>query len=148
MKRRNDNSALAEIFNDPGEMAEIEQGASLLLGGIQFGEIRKRLGLSQAAVAERMGVSQRRISAIENGKPGSAQVSTLAAYAEALNGHLDVSIDVGDQHLVLASHGASERDKSDAIEHREEARWARARRKLLHPGVGVPPARGKWRTGP
>ncbi|GAA3817924.1 XRE family transcriptional regulator [Sphaerisporangium flaviroseum] len=97
-----DNSALAQIFDSPGEMAEIERRASRRIAGLRLGEIRKRLGLTQQVVAERMGVSQKRVSAIENGTLSVVQVSTLAAYAEALGGELDVAINVGDQHLEIA----------------------------------------------
>lgn len=97
-----DNRALAEIFDAPGEMADIERRAARRIAGLRLGEIRKRLGLTQQVVAERMGVSQRRVSAIENGTLSVVQVSTLAAYAEALGGELDVAIDVADQHLKIA----------------------------------------------
>jgi transcriptional regulator with XRE-family HTH domain len=97
-----DDSALAEIFDTSGEMEDIRRRAARRVAGLRLGEIRKRQGLTQRTVAERMGVSQRRVSAIENGLLEIIQVSTLAAYAEALGGTLDVSIDIGDQHLSVA----------------------------------------------
>jgi DNA-binding XRE family transcriptional regulator len=57
-------------------------------------EIRKRAGLTQAEVAEAMGVSQQRVSAIENGSV--AELSTLADYIHALGGELKVIADFGD----------------------------------------------------
>lgn len=97
-----DNSALAEIFNDPGEIEEIERRSARRRAGLRLGEIRRRLGLTQTTVAERMGVSQRRVSAIENGEVSVVQVSTLAAYAEALGGHLDLAVDVEGEHIAVA----------------------------------------------
>jgi transcriptional regulator with XRE-family HTH domain len=99
---RVDDSALAEIFDEPGEMEEIRRRAALRVAGLRLGEIRKRLGLTQKVIAERMGVSQKRVSAIETATLHSIQISTLVAYAEALGGHLDVSIEVADQHLKIA----------------------------------------------
>ena len=57
-------------------------------------EIRKRSGLTQAEVAEAMGVTQQRVSAIENGS--IAELSTLADYIRALGGELKVIADFGD----------------------------------------------------
>ncbi len=53
-----------------------------------------RAGLTQAEVAEAMGVSQQRVSAIENGSV--AELSTLADYIRALGGELKVIADFGD----------------------------------------------------
>lgn len=57
-------------------------------------EMRKRAGLTQAEVAELMGVSQQRVSAIENGS--IAELSTLADYIRALGGELKIIADFGD----------------------------------------------------
>ncbi|WP_106398401.1 helix-turn-helix domain-containing protein [Actinocorallia populi] len=97
-----DDSALAEIFDEPGEIEEIERRAARRLVGLRLGEIRKRLGLTQREVAERMGVSQRRVSAIETGTLDVVRVSTLASYAEALGGALDIAIEIDGRHLKIA----------------------------------------------
>ncbi|MEO3871949.1 helix-turn-helix transcriptional regulator [Nonomuraea sp. B12E4] len=99
---KHDDSALAEIFDEPGEMEEIRRRAARRIAGLRLGEIRKRMGLTQQIVAERMGVSQKRVSAIESATLPNIKVSTLAAYAEALGGSLDVSIDIDDLHLTVA----------------------------------------------
>ena len=98
-----DDSALAEIFNGPGEMDEIRRQAALLRAGLRLGEVRKRMGMTQQEIADRMGVSQKRVSAIETAQLSTIKISTLAAYAEALGGTLGVSIDVGQEHMELAS---------------------------------------------
>lgn len=53
-------------------------------------EARRENGLTQAQLAERMGVNQKRVSAIENNGGTHAMVETLRKYMEALGGHLDV----------------------------------------------------------
>ena len=57
-------------------------------------EMRKKAGLTQAEVAEAMGASQQRVSAIESG--GVAELATLADYIRALGGELKVIADLGD----------------------------------------------------
>jgi DNA-binding XRE family transcriptional regulator len=57
-------------------------------------EMRKKAGLTQADVAQAMGVSQQRVSAIENG--AVAELATLADYIRALGGELKVIADFGD----------------------------------------------------
>src|SRR5258708_34705889 len=47
-------------------------------------EMRKKAGLTQAEVAEAMGVTQQRVSAIENG--AIAELATLADYIRAIGG--------------------------------------------------------------
>jgi DNA-binding XRE family transcriptional regulator len=57
-------------------------------------EMRKRAGLTQVEVAEAMGVSQQRVSAIENG--AVAEMATLAEFVRALGGELKIIADFGD----------------------------------------------------
>jgi DNA-binding XRE family transcriptional regulator len=56
--------------------------------------MRKKAGLTQAEVADAVGVSQQRVSAIENG--AVAELATLAGYIRALGGELKVIADFGD----------------------------------------------------
>jgi hypothetical protein len=71
----------------------------------RLAELRRRLGFSQAQVADRMGVTQGRVSAIENAMPGATELRTIAAYVEALGGRLEVIADFGDQRLAFAEPG-------------------------------------------
>jgi len=56
--------------------------------------MRKKAGLTQAEVAEAMGVFQQRVSAIESG--AVAELATLADYIRALGRELKVIADFGD----------------------------------------------------
>jgi len=49
-------------------------------------EIRERHNITQTALAERIGVSQSRVSRIERGDLGRAGITTLRNYVEALGG--------------------------------------------------------------
>jgi predicted XRE-type DNA-binding protein len=48
-----------------------------------------------------MGVSQARVSKIENGQLERSEVDTLAAYVKALGGKLKIIADFGDETYVL-----------------------------------------------
>jgi predicted XRE-type DNA-binding protein len=95
-------SFLGEFFPDRGD--EVEAGAAALVArgrARTLAEQRTRLGLTQAQVAQRMGVRQERVSAIERAEPGSTEVRTLASYVEALGGRLEIVADLGDERVQL-----------------------------------------------
>ncbi|MFC0866175.1 helix-turn-helix domain-containing protein [Sphaerimonospora cavernae] len=73
----------------------------------QLAEARRRRGLRQEDVAQAMGVSQARISQIENGVV--SEVATLAAYVAALGGQLKIVADFGESLMVLDMPRASRR---------------------------------------
>ena len=73
---------------------EARQRRALQVRAEYLTEMRKKAGLTQAEVAEAMGVSQQRVSAIESG--GVAELATLADYIRALGGELKVIADFGD----------------------------------------------------
>lgn len=64
-------------------------------------ELRRRAGLTQAQVAERLGVRQERVSAIERGDPGTPEVRTVGAYLEAVGGRLELNADFGTDRVLL-----------------------------------------------
>lgn len=64
-------------------------------------EIRNNHGLKQEELAERLNVSQSRISRIERGQLDQSQISTLRAYVRALGGELELSARFGDERLTL-----------------------------------------------
>ncbi|MGH3408729.1 MAG: helix-turn-helix transcriptional regulator [Streptosporangiaceae bacterium] len=91
-----------ELLTDR-QIAESEQRAQRLLAQVyayRLAEIRKRRGLTQTEVAHRMGVSQRRVSAIEHGAERATR-TTLAAYAAALGGRLRLVAEFEDESLAL-----------------------------------------------
>ncbi|MFF5262052.1 helix-turn-helix domain-containing protein [Actinomadura viridis] len=58
-------------------------------------ELRKAIGKTQAEVAQILGVSQSRVSQIENGDIEAMDLETLRAYASALGGRVDITVSVG-----------------------------------------------------
>ncbi len=64
-------------------------------------EIRKAHGLSQQDVARAMGVTQSRVSRIENGDIARSELSTVASYVRALGGEVHVFARVDGQEIAL-----------------------------------------------
>ncbi|GAB2992617.1 helix-turn-helix domain-containing protein [Streptomyces pseudoechinosporeus] len=61
----------------------------------KLAEIRREQDLTQRDIADSMGVSTPRISAIEHGEIDRTEVATLRAYVRALGGELRVVADFG-----------------------------------------------------
>jgi DNA-binding XRE family transcriptional regulator len=70
------------------------------VSGAQLAEIRQQLGLTQVQLAEAAGLSQARISQIENGD--AVGLDTLRAYVTGLGGHLDIVARIGNIQLNVA----------------------------------------------
>ncbi len=68
--------------------------------GHQLAELRKQVGLTQTELAATAGLSQSRISQIENGQFES--VETLRAYVVALGGQVDIVARVGEISVKVA----------------------------------------------
>ncbi|MEU8347729.1 Helix-turn-helix [Actinomadura meyerae] len=68
--------------------------------GYQLSEIRKAAGITQAELAEILGVSQARISKIEHGEVSGIDV--VRDYVTALGGHLDLVASLGDRTWKVA----------------------------------------------
>ncbi|MFB9238844.1 helix-turn-helix domain-containing protein [Plantactinospora siamensis] len=80
--------------------AEMRHQMLASVSGAQLADIRKQLGMTQAQLADAAGLSQARISQIENGTATSLE--TLRAYVTGLGGHLDVVARIGNIHLNVA----------------------------------------------
>jgi transcriptional regulator with XRE-family HTH domain len=72
------------IDADPTRRARVEEHKQEMLG-----ELRRKLDLTQAVVADRLDVTQENVSQIERGE-ADVRLSTLSRYVEALGGRLEV----------------------------------------------------------
>ena len=73
-------------------------------------ELRKQAGLTQAQLADRIGVRQRQISKIECGEFEDLKSSTIRRYLEAVGGHLSIEYVTDDQRTqVLVPNHTSRR---------------------------------------
>lgn len=79
------------------------QGADACRGSrYRLRELREQAGLTQAQLAERIGVGQRQVSKIEHGDLDSAKVGTIRNYLEAVGGELTLEYMIGDQRMQVA----------------------------------------------
>ncbi|MGA2163610.1 MAG: helix-turn-helix transcriptional regulator [Solirubrobacteraceae bacterium] len=83
-KRKGFDELRKQIDADPARRARVEEHKATMLG-----ELRRKLDLTQAIVADRLDVSQENVSQIERGE-ADVRLSTLSRYIEALGGHLEV----------------------------------------------------------
>lgn len=88
-----------------GEAARRRRAIIAEQWGYQLAEERKRLGFTQAGLADIMGVSPGRVSQIENGDV--ATVEALAAYVAALGGKLELLVDIGGHLLEMPTDPAA-----------------------------------------
>lgn len=79
-----------QIPSTPEGRRRAESAIEAEMSGYLLRQLRKGQGLSQEQLAERMGVSQRRVSAIERGEVDRSEVATIRAYVTALGGELEV----------------------------------------------------------
>jgi ribosome-binding protein aMBF1 (putative translation factor) len=89
-------------------IAEAERRRKALVArqsGYRLAEERKQRGLTQAQLAQAMGVTPGRVSQIERGEV--ATIDAVARYVEALGGRLDLVASFGDHTLTVATTDAA-----------------------------------------
>jgi DNA-binding XRE family transcriptional regulator len=96
MTARNWREVRAEAGLDQEQVAEHERRMLTEVRAARLAEVRKDLDMTQTQLAERMHVSQARVSAIENGEVDATEVGTLKKYIAALGGRLEIVFDFGD----------------------------------------------------
>ncbi len=79
-----------KVLSRPGAPERVATLERQLLVAQALAEMRRRRKVSTRAMAQRLGVSQPRVVAIE--KSEDLTVSTVARYAEALGGHIELAI--------------------------------------------------------
>lgn len=65
-------------------------------------ELRESMSITQVELADRLHVSQNRVSKIEHGDIEHSQVDTLRRYIEAVGGTLRVEVIIGDEQFTIA----------------------------------------------
>ncbi|MGO9760581.1 MAG: helix-turn-helix domain-containing protein [Solirubrobacteraceae bacterium] len=85
-----------QIEADPARRVNVEEHKTAMLG-----ELRRKLDLTQAVVADRLEVTQENVSQIEHGE-ADVRLSTLSRYVEALGGHLEVRAAFPEETVALS----------------------------------------------
>jgi DNA-binding XRE family transcriptional regulator len=101
MSARDWREVRAEAKLNEDRVAHLKQRMIAEVRAARLAEVRNQLELTQTQLAERMHVSQARVSAIETGEVDSAEVATLRKYIAALGGRLEIVADFGDHRMVL-----------------------------------------------
>lgn len=70
------------------QMEEARSATQAAIDSYNLREARKASNLTQVELARMMGVSQNRVSRMENGDIGAMSLDTLRKYVEALGGNL------------------------------------------------------------
>lgn len=85
-----------QIDADPARRAKVDEHKTAMLS-----ELRRKLDLTQAIVADRLDVTQENVSQIERGE-ADVRLSTLSRYVEALGGHLEVRAAFPEETVALS----------------------------------------------
>jgi transcriptional regulator with XRE-family HTH domain len=85
-------SLLGRKVDKLGLRREVEDELAEILIEHKIASLRKRRGLTQAALAKRSGVSQPMIAQIESGKLNNLTLKTLARTARALDASLKIDL--------------------------------------------------------
>jgi len=105
-KARSWQDVKAGLYSSGRLDAETVQGNLALLRSQmrmhRLAEIREALGVTQALLAQQLGVSQSRVSQIERGEIEHTEVATLRSYAREFGGEVEVVIRLGDERLRIA----------------------------------------------
>ena len=83
---------LEKKVDELGLRREVEDELAQILIEHKIANLRKRRGLTQAALARRSGVSQPMIAQIESGKLNNLTLKTLARTARALGASLKIDL--------------------------------------------------------
>lgn len=67
----------------------------------RLAEIRESSGLNQTEVANRLGVSQSRVSRIERGDLDRTELATVRAYVGAIGGEVEIIAKFGDERFTI-----------------------------------------------
>lgn len=95
--------AVADGHVDETKVAELSETSRRAENAARLADIRKEHRFTQARLAECMHVSQARVSTIERGDIGHAELGTLQSYVEALGGRLTVVAEFGDRAITVTS---------------------------------------------
>lgn len=80
-----------EISSRPGAEERIEADVARMNEVLELHKLRDKLGLTQSDLAAVMGLSQRRVSAIEHASPDELMLVTVRRYIEGLGGTLEMT---------------------------------------------------------
>lgn len=112
-----------KVLADPGAAKRVEEIEEELRLAAGLTALREQEGLTQRELAERIGVSQPRVAAIERSR--SVTLDVLEQYIEGLGGRLEVNVLKGTRKVALI--GGPKRPSPSASKSRTASSTAAAR---------------------
>lgn len=94
------DDAIQEFGLDRSEIDARKQEMYQCIEAYRLAEIRKRQDMTQAQLAEKMGVTQKRVSQLEHGDIEGLRVGTIGRYAAGLGGRLRLVIDLPNEDSI------------------------------------------------
>jgi DNA-binding XRE family transcriptional regulator len=82
-------------------LAQAQVAQDAYVAGYRLAELRGKAGMTQTQLAEAMGVSQARISAMERGEVDSLTVASVRTYITALGGTVRIVASLDDTDVTL-----------------------------------------------
>jgi transcriptional regulator with XRE-family HTH domain len=114
-----------KVLSKPGAAERVNDIEDELRLAAGLTALREQAGLSQRELAQRIGVSQPRVAAIEQSR--NVTIDVLEQYVDALGGSLEVSVVQGTHRTSLV--GASRRKVTRVAAGRKSAARAKERRR-------------------
>lgn len=87
---------------DEERVTQLKAEAVAELRAYRLTELRQAVGFNQETLAQKLGISQSRVSRIERGDLDHTEIATLRAFTQALGGELEITVKLGDERLTLA----------------------------------------------
>jgi transcriptional regulator with XRE-family HTH domain len=165
-----DRDAYIERVGGPEEAERRRKALMARQSGQRLAEERKQRGLTQAQLAETMGVTPGRVSQIERGELST--IEAIARYVQALGGRLDLVANFADHTLTVTTTGGRRctwrtrchylepgeaqragqqfQDRRLVVDHEQPCR-IRPRRRSHRPTMRRQPCRtlsGRWKPTP
>lgn len=84
-----------------GQMAEARERTQAYIDAYALREARTEGGMTQVELARSMGVSQNRVSRMENGDMSTMSLDTIRRYVETLGGKLSLVADLPTGRITL-----------------------------------------------
>lgn len=97
MKKTNFDRDLEKQLKDPDFAARFERAGEAWDLALQLADLRKRAGLSQAALAQKLKTSQQQICRLESPRYSGHSMRMLRRVAKALNAHVRVVLEPDSQ---------------------------------------------------
>lgn len=93
---------IAEFGIEEDQMVEARRNTQGYVDAYNLREARKACNMTQTELARAMGVSQNRVSRMENGDIDSMSLDVLRRYVEALGGHITLTAELPSGTVALA----------------------------------------------